>query len=158
MYVSGSERDPATFGILASDPAYNAVLAARIDDTETLARVWIKPTGVPVPFEPGQYVTIGVKVGEKWLQRPYSIASSARDLAGGYELYLRLVRGGAFTPLAFSLPVGHALRVLPPKGSSPCNQMMNASTSSSHRELESHRSSQWRERSSQMVARDERSI
>lgn len=114
--MSGTERDPAALGILASDPAYNAVLAARIDDTDTLARVWIKPTGTPVPFEPGQYVTIGVKVGEKWLQRPYSIASSARDLAGGYELYLRLVRGGAFTPLAFSLPVGHGLRVLPPKG------------------------------------------
>ncbi|RLT26125.1 MAG: hypothetical protein DWI47_02905, partial [Chloroflexi bacterium] len=70
MNVSGSERDPETLGILANDPAYNAVLAARIDDTETLARVWIKPTGVPVPFEPGQYVTIGVKVGEKWMQRP----------------------------------------------------------------------------------------
>ena len=116
VYVGGSERDSAALGILASDPAYNAVLSARIDDTETLARVWIKPTGTPVPFEPGQYVTIGVKVGEKWMQRPYSIASSARDLAGGYELYLRLVRGGAFTPLAFALPVGHAMRVLPPKG------------------------------------------
>ena len=116
MDVSGSESNVAALGILASDPAYNAVLAARIDDTETLARVWIKPNGTPAPFEPGQYVTIGVKVGEKWVQRPYSIASSARDLAGGYELYLRLVRGGAFTPLAFALPVGHAMRVLPPKG------------------------------------------
>ena len=102
---------PASFGILADDPAYNATLAARIDDTDTLARVWIKPDGVPTPFEPGQYVTIGVKVGEKFVQRPYSVASSARALDGGYELYLRLVRGGAFTPLVFSLPVGHRLRV-----------------------------------------------
>jgi len=36
---------PASFGILADDPAYNATLAARIDDTDTLARVWIKPDG-----------------------------------------------------------------------------------------------------------------
>ena len=107
---------PASFGILADDPAYNATLAARIDDTDTLARVWIKPDGVPTPFEPGQYVTIGVKVGEKFVQRPYSVASSARALDGGYELYLRLVRGGAFTPLVFSLPVGHRMRVLAPKG------------------------------------------
>jgi ferredoxin--NADP+ reductase len=108
--------DPASLGLLSQDPGYNAILDARIDDTDTLARVWIKPTGSPARFEPGQYVTIGVKVGEKWLQRPYSIASSARDLDHGYELYLRLVRGGAFTPLAFALPVGHALRVLAPKG------------------------------------------
>jgi len=77
--MSGINPDPASFGILAQDPGYNATLAARIDDTDTLARVWIKPTGTPTPFEPGQYVTIGVKVGEKWMQRPYSIASSARD-------------------------------------------------------------------------------
>jgi ferredoxin--NADP+ reductase len=114
--MSNIDQDPVALGILPHDDAYNAVLAARIDDTDTLARVWIKPTGTPTPFEPGQYVTIGVKVGEKWLQRPYSIASSARDLSGGYELYLRLVRGGAFTPLVFALPVGHALRVLSPKG------------------------------------------
>ena len=30
------------------------------------------------------------KVGERFVQRPYSIASSARALDGGYELYLRL--------------------------------------------------------------------
>jgi ferredoxin--NADP+ reductase len=114
--VSQAPENPQQLGILADDPAYNAIVSARIDDTETLARVWIKPDGEPTPFEPGQYVTIGVKVGEKFLQRPYSIASSARALGGGYELYLRLVRGGAFTPLAFSLPFGHRLRVLAPKG------------------------------------------
>lgn len=107
---------PASYGILADDPAYNATLAARIDDTDTLARVWIKPDDAPIPFEPGQYVTIGVRVGEKFVQRPYSVASSARALDGGYELYLRLVRGGAFTPIIFALPIAHRLRVLAPKG------------------------------------------
>lgn len=111
-----SQPSPADLGILADDPGYNATLAARIDDTETLARIWVKPDAATPPFEPGQYVTIGVKVGDKWLQRPYSIASSARALDKGYELYLRLVRGGAFTPLAFALPIGHRLRVLAPKG------------------------------------------
>lgn len=114
--MAESAATPAALGILADDPAYNATLSARIDDTDTLARVWIKPDGATTPFEPGQYVTIGVKVGEKFVQRPYSIASSARALNDGYELYLRLVRGGAFTPLAFALPVGHRLRVLAPKG------------------------------------------
>ena len=78
-----SQQSPAELGILASDPAYNATLAARLDDTDTLARIWIKPDGAPTPFAPGQYVTIGVKVGEKWVQRPYSIASSARALDDG---------------------------------------------------------------------------
>lgn len=148
---------PASFGILADDPAYNATLAARIDDTDTLARVWIKPDGVPNPFEPGQYVTIGVKVGEKFVQRPYSVASSARALDGGYELYLRLVRGGAFTPLVFSLPVGHRMRVLAPKGSSRWSLPTHVCRSTSHPAQGLRRLSAWRALSPTTVPRDVRS-
>ena len=49
--MTGTAPTPASLGILADDPAYNATLAARVDDTDTLARVWIKPDGAPTPFE-----------------------------------------------------------------------------------------------------------
>jgi ferredoxin--NADP+ reductase len=34
----------------------------------------------------------------------------------GYEFYVRLVQGGAFTPLLWQLPVGHKMRMIGPKG------------------------------------------
>ena len=71
----------------------------------------------PTPFEPGQYMTIGVFVDGKIVQRPYSVAS-APGVAGdtGYEFYLRLVQGGTFTPILWDLPVGHRMRMIGPKG------------------------------------------
>ena len=62
-------------------------------------------------------MTIGVMVDGKIVQRPYSVAS-APAVAGsdGYEFYVRLVQGGTFTPLLWRLPVGHAMRMIGPKG------------------------------------------
>jgi NAD(P)H-flavin reductase len=34
----------------------------------------------------------------------------------GYELYVRLVVGGQFTPLLWGLPLGHRMRMIGPKG------------------------------------------
>ena len=87
-------------------PQYNASLVARSDETESLAYFTVKFDGPATPFESGQYMTIGVFVeGEggapsKIVQRPYSVASDpgVADSAG-YELYIRLVQGGLFTPL-----------------------------------------------------------
>ena len=71
----------------------------------------------PVPFEPGQYLTIGVESNGKFIQRPYSVASSPRDIATeGYEFYIRVVEGGTFTPLLWRIPVGHRMRMIGPKG------------------------------------------
>ena len=62
-------------------------------------------------------MTIGVMVDGRIVQRPYSVAS-APAVAGsdGYEFYVRLVQGGTFTPLLWRLPVGHAMRMIGPKG------------------------------------------
>src|SRR5262249_58043760 len=76
------------------------------------------------PFLAGQYMTIGVFVedaalptGQRIVQRPYSVASPPA-VAGsdGSEMYVRLVEGGAFTPLLWRLPVGHRMRMIGPKG------------------------------------------
>jgi ferredoxin--NADP+ reductase len=98
-------------------PQYNARLVRREDETESLAYVWVRFDGDATPFEPGQYMTIGVFVDDRIVQRPYSVASSPR-VAGvdGYEFYVRLVQGGLFTPLLWRLPVGHGMRMIGPKG------------------------------------------
>ncbi len=103
--------------VLADASQYNARLVRREDDTESLARFWVKFDGDPVPFAPGQYMTIGVYPGERIVQRPYSVASDP-GVAGteGYEFYVRLVLEGQFTPLLWELPVGHRMRMIGPKG------------------------------------------
>ena len=101
----------------AEAPQYNARLVRREDMTESLSYFWVRFDGEPTPFEPGQYMTIGVFVDGKIVQRPYSVAS-APGVAGesGYEFYVRLVQGGTFTPILWDLPVGHRMRMIGPKG------------------------------------------
>jgi ferredoxin--NADP+ reductase len=96
---------------------YNARLVRRIDETESLGYFWVRFDGDPTPFEPGQYMTIGVMVEGKIVQRPYSVASPPA-LAGsdGYEFYVRLVEGGTFTQLLWRLPIGQGMRMIGPKG------------------------------------------
>ena len=98
-------------------PQYNATLIRRVDQHESLAYFWVRFDGDATPFEPGQYMTIGVMVDGRIVQRPYSVASSPRVAdEEGYELYIRLVNGGQFTPLLWDLPVGHRMRMIGPKG------------------------------------------
>ena len=96
---------------------YNARLVRREDETDSLSYFWVRFDGEPTPFEPGQYMTIGVMANGRILQRPYSVASPPA-VAGseGYEFYVRRVQGGSFTPVLFDLPVGHRMRMIGPKG------------------------------------------
>lgn len=103
--------------IASTSAAYCAVLARRVDHTETLSSFWVNPLGPPSPFEAGQYMTIGVEVDGRLVQRPYSVASSPHEIhEAGYELYVRRVEGGQFTPLLFDLQVGQQLSLRGPKG------------------------------------------
>jgi ferredoxin-NADP reductase len=95
---------------------YNARLTRRVDLSESLGFFWVAFDGDPVPFECGQYLTIGVESNGKLVQRPYSVASSPREIDDGYEYYVRLVDGGLFTPLLWRLPVGHPMHMKGPKG------------------------------------------
>jgi ferredoxin-NADP reductase len=115
--VPGSLPDAAPRIIATDDERYNATLVKRVDQHESLAYFWVRFDEEPTPFEPGQYMTIGVFVDGKIVQRPYSVAS-APGVAGdtGYEFYLRLVVGGTFTPILWDLPVGHRMRMIGPKG------------------------------------------
>jgi ferredoxin--NADP+ reductase len=98
-------------------PQYNATLVRRDDLTADLASFWVRFDGDPVPFEPGQYMTVGVIADGKLWQRPYSIASAPR-VAGteGYELYVRHVPIIRFTTLLWRVEVGQPMRMIGPKG------------------------------------------
>jgi ferredoxin--NADP+ reductase len=110
--------------IVPDAPQYNASLVARTDETESLGYFTVKFDGDATPFEPGQYMTIGVFVadptqptGSRIVQRPYSVASDPGVAdSDGYELYIRLVEGGQFTPLLWRLPLGARMRMIGPKG------------------------------------------
>ena len=98
-------------------PQYNARLVRREDATDSLASFWVRFDGEPTPFEPGQYMTIGVMVDGRIVQRPYSVASPPAVIGTeGYEFYIRLVEGGQFTTLLWELPLGQAMRMIGPKG------------------------------------------
>jgi len=104
--------------VIADDaPQYNATLVRRVDHTPDLASFWVKLDGEAAPFEPGQYMTIGVFADDKLWQRPYSVAS-APSVAGteGYEMYVRLVPVIRFTTLLWRLQEGARMRLIGPKG------------------------------------------
>jgi ferredoxin-NADP reductase len=114
----------ASGAIIAEDERYNASLVRREDAHESLATFWVRFDGEATPFESGQYMTIGVftedatmPTGQRIIQRPYSVASDP-GVAGteGYEMYVRLVENGLFTPLLWRLPVGARMRMIGPKG------------------------------------------
>ncbi len=103
--------------IIPEAEKYNATLVKREDDSDSLARFWVRPDGEAAHFEPGQYMTIGVYADHKLYQRPYSVAS-APEATGeqGYEFYVRLVPILRFTTLLWRLPVDHQMRMIGPKG------------------------------------------
>lgn len=108
----------APSGVIApDDERYNAALIDRVDQHDSLGYFWVRFDGEPTPFESGQYMTIGVFVDGRIVQRPYSVASPPHHAGTtGYEFYLRLVQGGTFTPVLWDLPVGHRMRMIGPKG------------------------------------------
>jgi ferredoxin-NADP reductase len=87
---------PARSGAAPARPVPNATLVAREDLTLAVARFVVRPDEGPLPFRPGQYLSLGLDVGERLLHRPYSTASpvGSRDL----EFLVRLVVGGELTP------------------------------------------------------------
>lgn len=117
--MTDEEWTPAddTRVIETDNEQYNARLIRRVDHTDDLATFWVRFDGEPTPFEPGQYMTIGVYADGKIVQRPYSIASPP-ETAGedGYEMYVRLVPIPRFTTLLWRLEEGHPMRMIGPKG------------------------------------------
>jgi ferredoxin--NADP+ reductase len=75
------------------------------------ADLWIVKLRLPepLPFKPGQYVTLGVPEGGKLLERPYSVVSS--PVESEMEVFFELVPHGALTPRLYELGPGSHLFV-----------------------------------------------
>ena len=111
------EPDQDTRVIDQDAEAYNATLVAREDIGPDLGYFRVKLDGPAVPFEPGQYMTIGVIADGKLLQRPYSVASAPTvSDTDGYEFFVRHVPVVRFTTALWRLPVGQRMRMIGPKG------------------------------------------
>lgn len=80
-----------------------ATVVSRRDISAELWIVRLRPSE-PIPFLPGQYVTIGLPGGDRLIERPYSVASSPREPE--LEFFLELVPGGHLTPHLYDVPVG----------------------------------------------------
>jgi ferredoxin-NADP reductase len=99
----------------APDLADNAVLVARDLLSPTVARFVVRPDAGMATFEAGQYFALGVRVGDRVVQRPYSTASDPA-VADAHEFLVRRVPDGLLTPRLWALTVGARVRLGPPKG------------------------------------------
>ena len=87
-------------------PANKHITAVVTSRREVSSELWIvrmRPQE-PLPFQAGQYATIGLHASERMVERPYSIASSPRDAE--LEFFIELVREGVLTPQLYNVPVG----------------------------------------------------
>ncbi|HEX2194527.1 MAG TPA: FAD-binding oxidoreductase [Candidatus Limnocylindria bacterium] len=101
---------------MTDDYPYNGRISRWDEVAEGLAIVRVEPLEEGFPFEPGQYATLGLMGPQgKLIQRPMSISSPSTDISD-YEFFIRLVHGGALTPLLWERQVGDPINIKGPKG------------------------------------------
>ena len=66
-------------------------------------------------FLPGQYATLGLDIGDEFVPRAYSIASSPYERTY-MELYINVIEQGQLTPSLFNLRHGDEVYYMGPKG------------------------------------------
>ncbi len=93
----------------------NATIIGREDPSPTVARFLVRPDAPMPPFRAGQYVSVGVRVDGRIVQRPYSSAAHPRQ-ADAHELLVRHVPGGTLTPHLWRISVGDRVHLGRPKG------------------------------------------
>ena len=86
-----------------------ATVERRLDVADDLAVFWLRPTE-PVPFLPGQYVTLAAPGADgRVVKRPYSVVSAPHEPL--VELVVEHVPGGALTPVLWPLRPGDGVWV-----------------------------------------------
>lgn len=102
---------------MVQNQSYNATIHKIKYITKDLAIFYIKQDEELFQHLPGQYVSIGLYDERfdppKLIKRPYSVSSSFNDDEKYLELYIALVKDGAFTPLLFKQEVGNRIYVTP---------------------------------------------
>jgi len=87
----------------SEDKFFKAKILTRKDLAPDLWTIRLAPGG-DFKFVAGQYCTLGGQVGEKFVERAYSICSSPYEEE--LELFFELVPEGEFTPFLYTLPAG----------------------------------------------------
>lgn len=97
---------------LAEDKFFKAHIIERQEISTDLWRIKLDPGG-DFNFVAGQYATLGVREGEKLIERAYSIVSSPYEPQ--LEIFFELVPHGELTPELYKLHVGDevSLRKIP---------------------------------------------
>lgn len=80
-----------------------ATIVSRRDLATDLWVVRIRPD-CELPFRPGQYVTLGLELDGRIIERPYSIASDPAE--GEIELFIERVPEGELSAALHDLPIG----------------------------------------------------
>ena len=94
-----------------------AILTERIDVAGPDVAIFrFRPKeGEVFTFTAGQYATLGLDVGEEFVPRAYSIASSPYNREH-LEFYINVINEGHLTPTLFSMRVGDEVYYMGPKG------------------------------------------
>lgn len=93
----------------------NATVVGRCDFTESLASFTIALDSPLAPFQPGQYVSVGVADDGILVQRPYSVVSLT-DGGRRVQLLVKRLSTGSFSPLLWRLTLGARVKVGPARG------------------------------------------
>jgi ferredoxin--NADP+ reductase len=88
---------------VVDDKFFHARVTKRADFAPDLWMIRVEPGG-EFKFVPGQYATLGVEIGGKRTERPYSIASAPFETE--VEFFFELVPEGALTPSIYKLQPG----------------------------------------------------
>lgn len=105
-YQMGLSARPALKNPLAGEKHQIARITERRDHAPDLWSIRVRPQQ-RLAFNPGQYVSLGVQVGDRVVERPYSIVSSPFEPE--LEFFFELVPQGGLTPHLHKLKVGDTL-------------------------------------------------
>ena len=96
----GKRSDPARPRVIDESNHAPARIVMIREVTPELA-VWrVRPRGAEIPFYAGQYVAVGLPLGERLVERPYSICSAPHEPE--LEFFIELVPGRrTLTPRLF---------------------------------------------------------
>jgi ferredoxin--NADP+ reductase len=94
--------------MIDSDKYASATVVSRRDPAPDLWIIRIR-TETELPYRPGQYVTLGLRLNGRIVERPYSICSSPME--DEIELFIERVPDGELSDPLFALGVGGELIV-----------------------------------------------
>jgi ferredoxin--NADP+ reductase len=105
-FVSQAKGEKVLLMASVQDKLQQVRIVQRKDYAADLWSIRVQPEE-KLPFQPGQYATLGFRDGSHMVERPYSIVSSPCE--DQIEFFFELVPEGGLTPILHHLGVGEKL-------------------------------------------------